>query len=168
MLKVVFIVFAISAVAGGVSVVIQRQPLYSVLSLVVTLISLAAVYVTLQAQFIAAVQVIVYAGAIMVLFVFVVMLLNVKEDVEPDRHRFLRWMAVPVAIVLIGEVVAVVSGLNGSEFDQVITSAPVQLGNTTTVGGGLFSTYLLPFEVTSILILMALVGAVVLARRENK
>jgi NADH-quinone oxidoreductase subunit J len=168
MLKVVFIVFAIAAVAGAISVVIQRQPLYSVLSLVVTLISLAAVYVTLQAQFIAAVQVIVYAGAIMVLFVFVVMLLNVKEEVEPDRHRLLRWIAVPVAIVLIGEVVAVVSVLNGGKFDEVINTDQVNIGNTTTIGGGLFSTYLLPFEVTSILILMALVGAVVLARRENK
>src|SRR5882724_1627122 len=168
MLKVAFIVFAIAAIAGAVSVVVQRQPLYSVLSLVVTLISLAAVYVTLQAQFIAAVQVIVYAGAIMVLFVFVVMLLNVKEEVEPDRHRLLRWIAVPVAIVLIGEVVAVVSVLNGGKFEEVIKTDEVNLGNTTSIGAGLFSTYLLPFEVTSILILMALVGAVVLARRENK
>jgi len=168
MFKAVFIVFAIAAVAGAISVVIQRQPLYSVLSLVVTLISLAAVYVTLQAQFIAAVQVIVYAGAIMVLFVFVVMLLNVKEEVEPDRHRLLRWIAVPVAIVLIGEVVAVVSVLNGGKFEEVIKTDEVNLGNTTSIGAGLFSTYLLPFEVTSILILMALVGAVVLARRENK
>jgi len=168
MLKVVFIVFAIAAIAGAVSVVIQRRPLYSVLSLVVTLISLAAVYVTLQAQFIAAVQVIVYAGAIMVLFVFVVMLLNVQDEVEPDRHRFLRWIAIPVAIVLIGEVVAVVSALKGSKYEEVINTDPVQLGDTTSIGAGLFSTYLLPFEVTSVLILMALVGAVVLARRENK
>ena len=89
MLKIVFIVFAIAAVSGAVSVVVQRQPLYSVLSLVVTLISLAAVYVTLQAQFIAAVQVIVYAGAIMVLVVFVIMLLNVEEEVRrPVRLHF--------------------------------------------------------------------------------
>ena len=164
-LKVVFIIFAIAAVSGAISVVVQRQPLYSVLSLVVTLISLAAVYVTLQAQFIAAVQVIVYAGAIMVLFVFVVMLLNVKQEVEPDRHRLLKWIALPVAIVLIGEVVAVVKSVSDNE---VITSAPSDIGTTAKVGAGLFSTYLLPFEVTSVLILMALVGAVVLARRENK
>ena len=164
-LKVAFIIFAIAAVSGAISVVIQRQPLYSVLSLVVTLISLAAVYVTLQAQFIAAVQVIVYAGAIMVLFVFVVMLLNVKQEVEPDRHRLLKWIALPVAIVLIGEVVAVVKSVSDNE---VITSAPSDIGTTAKVGAGLFSTYLLPFEVTSVLILMALVGAVVLARRENK
>src|SRR5262249_22463987 len=151
--------------SGAISIVVQRQPLYSVLSLVVTLISLAAVYVTLQAQFIAAVQVIVYAGAIMVLFVFVVMLLNVKEEVEPDRHRLLKWIAIPVAIVLIGEVVAIVSKIKDNE---VITAAPSDIGETAKVGAGLFSTYLLPFEVTSVLILMALVGAVVLARRENK
>jgi NADH-quinone oxidoreductase subunit J len=168
MLKVAFIVFAIAAVAGAVSVVLQRQPLYSVLSLVVTLISLAAVYVTLQAQFIAAVQVIVYAGAIMVLFVFVVMLLNVKEEVEPDRHKFLRWIAIPVGIVLIGEVVAIINGLKGGRFDNVITADSWQNGATESVGTALFSSYLLPFEVTSVLILMALVGAVVLARRETK
>jgi NADH-quinone oxidoreductase subunit J len=168
MLKIAFIIFAVAAVSGAVSVVVQRQPLYSVLSLVVTLISLAAVYVTLQAQFIAAVQVIVYAGAIMVLFVFVVMLLNVKENVEPDRHRFLRWLAIPVFIVLVGEIIAVVNGLKGSRFDNVITSEQTDLGSTTAIGTGLFSSYMLPFEVTSILILMALVGAVVLARRENK
>ena len=164
-LKVAFIIFAIAAVSGAISVVIQRQPLYSVLSLVVTLISLAAVYVTLQAQFIAAVQVIVYAGAIMVLFVFVVMLLNVKQEVEPDRHRLLKWIAIPVGIVLIGEVVAVVTSLKDS---KVINTDSWQNGTTQSVGAGLFSTYLLPFEVTSVLILMALVGAVVLARRENK
>ena len=168
MFKVVFIVFAIAAIAGAISVVIQRQPLYSVLSLVVTLISLAAVYVTLQAQFIAAVQVIVYVGAIMVLFVFVVMLLNVKEEVEPDRHRFLKLIAIPAGIVLIGEVVAVVTALKNSPFDKVIDAKSWLNGTTQSVGTGLFSTYLLPFEVTSVLILMALVGAVVLARRENK
>src|SRR5215475_10882676 len=123
MLKVLFILFAISAVSGAVSIVLQRRPLYSVLSLVVTLISLAALYVLLQAQFIAAIQVIVYAGAIMVLFVFVIMLLNVKEDLTPDRHRLLRYLAVPVAIVLIGEVVTIVKTLETSGLTRIDTTA---------------------------------------------
>ena len=167
MLKVLFILFAIAAVSGAVSVVMQRQPLYSVLSLVVTLISLAAVYVTLQAQFIAAIQIIVYAGAIMVLFVFVIMLLNVKRGDAPDRHRLLRWLAAPVAVVLIGEVVTVVRHFNTDNLAH-IDSVTQKMGNTNSIGMSLFTTYSLPFEVTSILILMALVGAVVLARREPK
>jgi len=168
MLKVLFILFAISAVSGAVSIVLQRRPLYSVLSLVVTLISLAALYVTLQAQFIAAIQVIVYAGAIMVLFVFVIMLLNVKEDLTPDRHRLLRYLAAPVAILLIAEVVTIVSSLNSVDGLSKIDSTTVAVGDTASIGHGLFSVYLLPFEVTSILILMALVGAVVLAQRDRK
>src|SRR5581483_813192 len=168
MLQVIFIVFALAAVAGAVSVVLQRRPLYSVLSLVVTLISLAAVYVTLQAQFIAAIQVIVYAGAIMVLFVFVIMLLNIKEEMAPDRHRLLRYLAIPVEIVLIGEIVAVIRGLSSNSSLRTIDTTAVAVGDTNSIGMAMFKAYMLPFEITSILILMALVGAVVLARRERK
>ena len=86
---------------------------------------------------------------------------------EPDRHRFLRWMALPVSLVLIGEVVAVLKGFDDKSLVK-IDSLAQDLGNTKTIGEGLFSNYLLPFEVTSVLILMALVGAVVLARRDPK
>jgi len=162
MLKVAFIVFAIAAISGAVSVVFQRQPLYSVLSLVVTLISLAAVYVTLQAQFIAAVQVIVYAGAIMVLFVFVIMLLNLPQDEDgADRLRWLKFIGIPLGLFFLFLVGATVWNVEPGRAQ----AAPL-VGSPQAIGQVLFTDYLLPFEATSLLILIALIGAVVFAKKD--
>jgi NADH-quinone oxidoreductase subunit J len=145
--------------------VAQRNPLYSAISLIGVFIALACLYLTLSAPFIAAVQVIVYAGAIMVLVVFVIMLLNVEEEErQPIRMRYL----LPVAIVLAGVLVAEASFI--LFYVQTNPSTPRSLvdsdvGLTAQIGAGLFTRYLLPFEITSILLLMAIVGAMSLARR---
>jgi len=158
----IFILFAGMAIGCAVSVVVQRHPLYGAMSLVGVFVSLAGLYVTLAAPFIAAVQVIVYAGAIMVLVVFVIMLLNVEQE-ERRRARlpFLVGAAVAMAGVLFAEAV----------FMIYFVESPISprgnagdVGQTSSIGAGLFTSYLLPFEITSLLLLMAIVGAMTLAR----
>ena len=164
MLVLLFILFGGLAVGCAISVVAQRNPLYSAISLVGVFISLACLYVTLAAPFIAAVQVIVYAGAIMVLVVFVIMLLNVEEEErKPMRLRFLVPIAIGLAGVLFAETAFIIFFVRESPGTPVRNVSDV--GLTSSIGSGLFTTYLLPFEVTSILLLMAIVGAMTLARR---
>src|SRR5215471_6960940 len=164
--KAVFILFAILAVTSAVNVVIQRSPLYSALSLIGTLVSLSALYVMLQAQFIAAMQVIVYAGAIMVLFVFVIMLLNVPTTVPHiEKEKWLRYLGPPVGAIMLAEAYYVLKPLPNWPFPS--GPAAHSVGTTLSVGLALFTDYLLPFEVTSVLILMAVVGAIVLGKREG-
>jgi NADH-quinone oxidoreductase subunit J len=163
MTAALFILFAGLAIGCAISMVVQRNPLYSAISLIGVFIALACLYVTLAAPFIAAVQVIVYAGAIMVLVVFVIMLLNVEEEERrPLRLRSLIPIAVMLAAVLFAEAVFIIF------FVQANPKTPAHpvsdIGMTSSIGGGLFTTYLLPFEITSILLLMAIVGAITLAR----
>lgn len=162
MTAVLFILFAGLAIGCAISMVAQRNPLYSAISLIGVFISLACLYVMLAAPFIAAVQVIVYAGAIMVLVIFVIMLLNVEEQERPMRLRSLIPIAVMLAAVFFAETAFIIY------FVQASPSTPTRnlsdVGLTSSIGGGLFTTYLLPFEITSILLLMAIVGAMTLAR----
>ena len=166
MSAILFILFAGLAIGCAIAVVAQRNPLYSAISLIGVFVALASIYVTLAAPFIAAVQVIVYAGAIMVLVIFVIMLLNV-EDEEPRRNRlrFLVPVAIGLAAILIAETAFILFSVQatGTKF----AAAASDVGLTKSIGIGLFTTYLLPFEVTSILLLMAIVGAMSLARQGN-
>ena len=166
---VLFILFGGLAVGCAVAMVTQRNPLYSAISLVGVFVALACLYLTLAAPFIAAVQVIVYAGAIMVLVVFVIMLLNVEEEVRrPVRLQYLIPVGVGLAAVLIAEAAFMLT-LGGGTEPTVMPAGPGtgDVGSTSSIGTGLFTEYLLPFEVTSVLILMALVGAITLARRAS-
>ena len=164
MLVLLFILFGAMAIGCALAVVTQRNPLYSAISLIGVFISLACLYVMLAAPFIAAVQVIVYAGAIMVLVVFVIMLLNVEEE---ERRRPRLKFLVPAAVVLAGVLIAEVSFILVSvqQESRVVTTSSSDVGLTQSVGAALFTRYLLPFEITSILLLMAIVGAMTLARR---
>lgn len=161
-----FILFAGLAIGCAIAMVSQSNPLYSAISLIGVFIALASLYVMLAAPFIAAVQVIVYAGAIMVLVIFVIMLLNV-EHLE-TRRRKMKWL-VPVAIamaaVLIAETAFILYSVQTSQGNLRASGSDV--GLTHSIGVGLFTTYLLPFEITSILLLMAIVGAMSLARRSG-
>ena len=164
MLALLFILFAGLAIGCALAVVAQRNPLYSAISLVGVFISLACLYIMLAAPFIAAVQVIVYAGAIMVLVVFVIMLLNVEqEDRGRTRLKFLVPTAVALAAILIAEVAFILVSVQ--EFRVNPTNTLSDVGLTHSIGSQLFTRYLLPFEITSILLLMAIVGAMTLARR---
>jgi NADH-quinone oxidoreductase subunit J len=144
----------------------QSNPLYSAISLIGVFLSLASLYVMLAAPFIAAVQVIVYAGAIMVLVIFVIMLLNV-EHIEPrqKRLRFLVPMAAVMAAVLLAETAFILYTVKPG-VGRVMNDVS-DVGLTRSIGEGLLRGYLLPFEITSILLLMAIVGAMSLARRTS-
>lgn len=164
-----FAVFFLTAVGAALSLVTQRNPLYCAISLVFVFLSLAGLYILLAAPFIAAVQVIVYAGAIMVLVVFVIMLLNVEQEERPRRAR-LRYLiptAIVLAAVLFAEAAFILFFVHGASVTQANAAAPANTGLTANIGAGLFTTYLLPFEITSLLILMAIVGAMTLARRAS-
>lgn len=155
--------FAGLAIGCAISMVAQRNPLYSAISLIGVFISLACLYVTLAAPFIAAVQVIVYAGAIMVLVVFVIMLLNVEEEERrPMRMRSLIPIGIGLAAALFAETAFIIFFVQASPGTPTRNVSDV--GLTSSIGAGLFTSYLLPFEITSILLLMAVVGAMTLAR----
>ena len=163
-----FYFFAIVAVVASLLVIAQRNPIYSVLLLIASFGALSGLYVLLDAPFVAVTQIIVYAGAIMVLFLFVVMLLNAPhEDTGLDtrvhpmlRPGAMRFGAV-LAVALVGELVWALTRLNVS---GSFPSAP--LISVATIGRRLFTDYAFPFEVTSVLILVAMVGAVVMARHD--
>jgi NADH-quinone oxidoreductase subunit J len=166
---IIFYLFAAVAVGASLLVIAQRNPIYSVLLLIASFGALSGLYVMLDAPFVAVIQIVVYAGAIMVLFLFVVMLLNAPhEDTDADTRRHLLLRSGPLrfgaflAVVLASELVwALAQGGESGAFAG---------GSTTSVaaiGRSLFTDYAFAFEVTSVLILVALVGAVVLAHREK-
>lgn len=159
-----FLLFAFIAVASAISLVVQTHPISSALSLVGVMVALAVLYLLLGAEFLAAAQIVVYAGAVMVLFVFVIMLLNAGTEQKSSKSPMVKWFGIPLFAVFIGLLSFSVQGM-------MPKSAPVVFGSFTQggpleVGRVLFTTYLLPFEVTSILILIAIIGAIVLARKE--
>jgi NADH-quinone oxidoreductase subunit J len=157
---VLFLIFGLVCVAGAVNLLVQTHPINSALSLVVVMGSLAAEFLLLGAEFVAAVQVIVYAGAVMVLFVFVIMLLNAGTEERTNGSRVALQLGIPG--MLIGSVL-IAWVLTRSETRAV---APGALpGPPKTIGWLLFHDYLLPFEITSVLVLIAIMGAVVLASR---
>jgi len=160
---ILFLIFALIAVVCAINVVVQTHPVSSALSLVGVMGSLAVLYLLLGAEFIAAAQVIVYAGAIMVLFVFVIMLLNAGAESKKGRSYTVQLVGVPLLISFFAIAAYAVQSMYGKE---AVSFGGFRGGSPKDIGEALFTTYLLPFEVTSILILIAIVGAVVLARKE--
>ena len=145
-------------------VVFTKNAVYSVLSLIITFFAIAGHYLLLNAQFLAAVHIIVYAGAIMVLFLYVIMMLNQNKDAEPNKHPYLMVISVIAAGLLMLTLIGTIKGaellLPGS------ASADPQVGTIEKLGKVLFSDFLLPFEVSSILFLAAMVGAVYLSKNK--
>ena len=161
---ILFLVFAGIAVVAAINVVVQRHPIASAISLVAVMGSLAVLYLLLGAEFIAAAQVIVYAGAIMVLFVFVIMLLNAGGETRAGRSLVASLLGVPALVALLALLAFFTARLFPS--DAEVHFGGFKGGTPEAIGRALFTTYLLPFEITSILVLIAIVGAVVLARKE--
>jgi NADH-quinone oxidoreductase subunit J len=166
-----FIIFGLLAVAGALNLLLQHHPINSALSLIVVMMSLAVLYWSLGAEFLAAAQVIVYSGAIMVLFVFVIMLLNAGEEDTSPASRFSRVAAIagfPGAAAIFCLLTFVFLSdrdhLGATAVGGYLTGA---VNNIVVLSHTLFTSLLLPFEVTSILILVAILGAVVLARKEQ-
>ncbi|QQS42529.1 MAG: NADH-quinone oxidoreductase subunit J [Acidobacteriota bacterium] len=163
MVNVLFFVLAGLAIACAVSCVYHKNPLYSAISLIGVLLSLACIYLTLAAPFIAIVQILVYAGAIMVLVVFVIMLLNLDEDKPLTRLRYLYPIGGALGVVLLAQTLFVF---------YAVTKAPHQaseqgnvIGQTMSIGTAMYTEYLLPVEIVGVLLLMAIVGAMIMSRR---
>ena len=162
MIQVLFFLFAALAVGAAINVLVQKHVLYSALSLIVMLTAVSMLFILMRADFLAMIQVIVYAGAIMVLVTFVIMLLNLPEDEDgADRLRWLKFIGIPLGLFFLFLVVATLWNV------EPLRVAPPQLvGSPQAIGHSLFTDYLLPFEATSLLILIALVGAVIFAKKD--
>src|ERR1035438_3284673 len=165
-----FALFAFIAVICAINVVLQTHPIASALSLIGVMASLAVLYLLLGGEFIAMAQIIVYAGAIMVLFIFVIMLLNAGGESQRRGSIFAKVAGVPLLLILLGMIAYFISRQYPNAplvvFGALNDAAGNSLGSAQNVGTAIFTTYLLPFEVTSVLILIAIIGAIVLARKE--
>jgi len=161
---IIFFVLAALAVVGAVSLILQKHPIHSALSLIVVMVALAGLYLLMGAEFVAAVQIIVYGGAIMVLFVLVIMLLNAGEEERTDFSKLVKFGGLPLALALTGLLTAAMVRHGGAIQNQNVAGA---LADTSTLSTTLFTTFVYPFELTSFLILVAIMGALVLAQREK-
>jgi NADH-quinone oxidoreductase subunit J len=165
---VLFVVLAVFTVVTAILVIVQRNPVASAIFLILTFFALAGIYLLLHAEFIAAIQVLVYAGAIMVLFLFVIMLLNLeKEKMTVTRNRLLKGVGILLGLALLIQIGTIfqkvlLEGTKGSFPPEKVAS----LGNTQVIAQLLFTDFLLPFEITSVLLLVAIIGAIVLAKKE--
>ena len=158
-----FLIFGAVCVAGAINLLVQHHPINSALSLIAVMASLAVEYLLLGAEFVAAVQVIIYAGAVMVLFVFVIMLLNAGEEARTGGSRVALIFGVP-GMLAGGLMIAWVLLRSSGDAQLQLGALP---GSPKTIGWLLFHDFLLPFEVTSVLILIAIMGAVVLAAKPH-
>jgi len=161
-----FYLFAGLAIACAISMVYHKNPLYSAISLVGVFISLSCIYVTLAAPFIAAVQVLIYAGAIMVLVVFVIMLLNLDDDRPLNRLKYLYGIGAGLGLILLVQTLFIFYAVARSPKQPVRMDETV--GRTLNIGAAMYSEYLLPVEIVGVLLLMAIIGAVILVRRFNQ
>lgn len=161
---VIFFVLAALCVLGAVSLILQRHPIHSALSLIVVMVALAGLYLLLGAEFVAAVQIIVYGGAIMVLFIFVVMLLNAGAEEKTNFSRLASLAGIPLAAALAGFIAAAAAHASMGMTSSV---PPGTVASTSGISSLLFREFVYPFELTSFLILVAILGAIVLAQRED-
>jgi|SRR5690348_2387913 len=163
---ILFFICGALAVLGAILLIVAREPIHSALSLILVMVALAVLYLLLGAEFIAAVQIIVYAGAIMVLFVFVIMLLNAGVEERTSWSKMAKYVGMPLAIFLLLEIAHWVwrSPVGAEVANGTGTTTAF---STEALSKALFRSYLFPFEATSILILIAILGALVLAKRSE-
>ena len=164
MAQFLFFLLAIICVGAVLGMIISKDQAYNALFLIVAFVCTGGLFGLLDAPFIAAVQIIIYAGAIMILFIFVVMMINLRKGIEPEKKKWTLYFAVIVAAVLVIELVLTLKGA----LEPAGSSAIAELGNPTDLGRLLFTKYLYPFEITSILIIAALVGAIVLVKKRDR
>jgi len=163
MTQYIFYFLSFLAILSALMVVIAKNPVHSVLYLIITFFAIAGHYVLMNAQFLAAVHIIVYAGAIMVLFLYVIMMLNLNAEVEPHKSKWLKFAATIAGGILM---IVLVGALRNTA--EVSSSPNAEIGLVKNLGKVLFNDFALPFEVSSILFLAAMVGAVMLGKKEIK
>jgi NADH-quinone oxidoreductase subunit J len=164
MTRIIFLALALLSVLSGLMVVFSKNPIHSVLFLILTFFSITGEYILLKAQFLAIVNVIVYAGAIMVLFLFVIMLLNLNKETEPHKSSLIKFLAAVTGGMLLVVLVACLKGANQISHP----SYKPNIGLISNLGKVLFSQFLLPFEISALLFLAAMVGAVMLGKKDIK
>jgi len=163
--QLVFLILSIISIGAALAVIFSKNPVYSVLFLILTFFSIAGHYVLLNAQFLFIVHIIVYAGAIMVLFLFVIMLLNLNKTNETGKSMLPKIAGAISGGLLLIVLLGAVKGLNQAEASQAVNA---DMGSVKNLGKILFSEYLLPFEVSSALFLSAMIGAVMLGKKNLK
>jgi len=163
---ILFYIFALLVLGGGVLTITRRSAVHSAISLIVSLSGVAGLYLLQKAEFLFAVQIVLYVGGIMVLFLFVIMLVNLDEAAR-ERQFNRQWLVALAAVAAVGAEVGyfLYHGKDKFRFAEVASAAPAEGGNTEAVANSLFQNYLLPFEVASILLLVAVVGSVVMAKK---
>ena len=161
---IIFFVLAAMCVLGALSLILQSHPIHSALSLIVVMVALAGLYLLMGAEFVAAVQIIVYGGAIMVLFVFVIMLLNAGVEEHTNMSKLAGFAGIPLAVALTGFLAAAVARSADASQGSLVAGA---VAPTKTLSMLLFQDFVYPFELTSFLILVAILGAIVLAQPEK-
>jgi NADH-quinone oxidoreductase subunit J len=164
MSQYLFFALSLFTIISALFVVFSRSPMYSVLWLIVCFFTIAGHYILLNAQFLAIVHVIVYAGAIMVLFLFTVMLLNLNAETEPHKTNWVKFAAVIAGGMLF---LTLTASLRTVDLGTFSLPAKSEIGYVENVGTKLFTDFLLPFEISSILFMSAMIGAVVLAKKEK-
>lgn len=162
--QILFWLLSVTALFGALMVITSKNPVYSVLWLILTFFAISGHYILLNAQFLAIVNLIVYAGAIMVLFLFVIMLMNLNKETEPTKNR---WLKIAGAISAGCLLLVLIAALRNTEVkEQVAQVKNGDIGLIKNLGRELFTTYVVPFEISSILFLSAMVGAVVMGKKE--
>jgi NADH-quinone oxidoreductase subunit J len=159
-----FFLLAIVCVGAVVAMIFSKNQAYNALYVILAFVCMAGLFGLLDAPFIAVIQIIVYAGAIMILFIFVIMMINLKEDIPPERKKWTIGLSFMIAGVLIIELIFAFKGFLSPAQAAVEGSA----GSPTDLGRLLFTKYLYPFEITSVLIIAALVGAMVLVKKRDE
>ncbi|MBK7764312.1 MAG: NADH-quinone oxidoreductase subunit J [Bacteroidetes bacterium] len=166
--QIIFWVLSIMTLGLAVGVIMSRSPINSVLFLILTFFTISGQYIAMNAQFLAIVNVIVYAGAIMVLFLFVIMLMNLNGDTEPQKNFLVQFAGViSGGSLLLIFVAALKSSYTGLEGKQIELAQSSDIGLIKNLGHALFTDYVFPFEIASVLFLSAMIGAVVLGKREK-
>ncbi|HVG11745.1 MAG TPA: NADH-quinone oxidoreductase subunit J [Flavisolibacter sp.] len=160
--QILFWILAIVTLFGALMVITSKNPVYSVLWLIITFFTISGHYILLNAQFLAVVNIIVYAGAIMVLFLFVLMLMNLTKDTEPQKSK---WLKLAGAVAGGSLLLVLIAALRGTE-ERLTELGTGNIGLIQNLGKVLFTDYVVPFEISSILFLSAMVGAVVIGKKE--
>ena len=161
--QILFWFLSIVAVFSAIMVITRKNPVYSVLYLIITFFAISGHYILMNAQFLAIVNIIVYAGAIMVLFLFVLMLMNLNKESEPKKNIYLLWSGVTAGCLLLFVLLA---ALQTDNPEQVHFISAGSIGLVKNLGMALFKDYVLPFEITSILFLSAMIGAVIIGKKD--
>lgn len=161
--QVLFWFLAALAIVAAIGVIASKNPIFSVLWLIVVFFSISGHYVLMNAQFLAIVNIIVYAGAIMVLFLFVLMLMNLNTEQEPVKNLYLKMAGVVSGLSLM---IVLVAALSGSEIRDTVMRPGTSVGLIKNLGTALFTKYVVPFEIASVLFLSAMVGAIVIGKKD--